>query len=365
MIFENQQLNYLDKNRFYSDEGQSLKIMTEFRLNSITGEWVLIEEGCREPEDLVRIERKRNLPEYSPDCPFCPGNEERTPEALCVLTVEGRWKIRVVPNKFARLGKEGEKKACCSSLRSSVTGVGIHEIIIEAPCHHTSTASMLPDDLSDVIRMYRERLVEAYRDPRVEYVVIFKNHGIAAGTSIAHSHSQLVGLPLLPRQVADRTAGYQRFLAETGNCIMCESVRHELGDGARILSDTAHFVSFIPYAALSAFHIWIVPKRHMGSLAEVRPEECHDLAENLKTTMEKVYHGLGDPDFNYVLRSGRPEEADSPYIHWYVSIVPRVAMASGFELGSGIYLNQLAPEKSAAFLNAVRIPSRESRSNEA
>ncbi len=332
--------------------------MSEFRLNSITGEWVLIEEGFRKPEDLVRIERKRNLPEYSPDCPFCSGNEERTPEALCVLAGEGQWRIRVVPNKFARLGKEGEKKACNSSLRSSVNGVGIHEVIIETPYHHTSTSTMSLHDLSDVILTYRERLLEAYRDTRVEHVIIFKNHGLAAGTSIAHSHSQLVGLPLMPRQFADRIASYQRFLAETGNCIICEAVHHELHDGARILSDTAHFVSFVPYAALSAFHIWIVPKRHTGSLADIQLEECLDLAKNLKTTMEKIHHGLGEPDFNYVLRSGRPEEADSPYIHWYVSIVPRVSMASGFELGSGIYLNPLAPERSAAFLNAVRLADR-------
>lgn len=339
--------------------------MREFRLNSITREWVLIEEGCRKPEDFVRIERRRNLPEYSPDCPFCSGNEERTPEALCVLPGEGQWRLRVVPNKFARLGKDGQKKEWHSSLRSSVSGVGIHEVIIETPFHHTSTASMSLHDLSDVIRIYRERLVEVYRDPRVRHVIIFKNHGPAAGTSIGHSHSQLVGLPLLPKQFADRISSYKRFLEDIGSCIMCESVHQELRDGARILSDTVHFVSFIPYAALSAFHIWIVPKRHTGSLADVPPEECYDFAKNLKVTMEKVYHGLGEPDFNYVLRSGRPEEADSPYVHWYVSIVPRVAMASGFELGSGIYLNPLAPERSAAFLNAVRIPSKENGSSKA
>jgi UDPglucose--hexose-1-phosphate uridylyltransferase len=339
--------------------------MSEFRLNSITGEWVLIEEGCGKPEDLVHAEKRQILPGYSPECPFCSGNEERAPGALCILPGEGRWRIRVVPNKFARLGKEGEKKACYSSLRTSVKGVGIHEVIIETPCHHVSTATMSLHDLSDVIRTYRDRLVEAYRDPRVEHVIIFKNHGPAAGTSIAHSHSQLVGLPLLPRQFVARIDSYRKFVAETGNCIMCEAVRDELGDGARILSDTSHFVSFIPYAALSAFHIWIVPKRHTGSLADVQPEECDDLAKNLKATMEKVYYGLDGPAFNYVLRSGRPEDLDSPYIHWYVSIVPRVAMASGFELGSGIYLNPLAPEKSAAFLNAVRPPSGEQRSSEA
>jgi UDPglucose--hexose-1-phosphate uridylyltransferase len=337
--------------------------MPEFRLNSITGEWVLIVEECRKPEDLVRVEGRRNLPDFRPDCPFCPGNEKRTPEALCVLPGEGRWRIRVVPNKFARLGKSGGKRHVILPLRSSMNGVGIHEVIIETPCHHATTATMPINDLSDVIRTYMERLLEAYRDPRVEHVVIFKNHGPSAGTSVAHSHSQLVGLPFLPRQFVDRIASYQKFLADTGSCIMCEALRDELRYGARIVSDTAHFVSFIPYAALSAFHIWIVPKRHTGSLVDIRPEEQHDLAKNLKTTMEKIYYGLGDPDFNYVLRSGRPEEADSPYIHWYMSVVPRVARASGFELGSGIYLNPLAPERSAAFLNAVRLPEREYRSS--
>jgi UDPglucose--hexose-1-phosphate uridylyltransferase len=115
-------------------------------------------------------------------------------------------------------------------------------------------------------------------------------------------------------------------------------------------------VSFIPYAALSAFHIWIFPKRHSGCFADIREEEIWDLAKNLKSTIKKLYYGLEHPDFNYSIRAGKPSNTDSEFIHWYVSIVPRVEMTTGFELGSGMHVNPLLPEKSAEFLRNVRIP---------
>ncbi len=331
--------------------------MPELRMNLITREWVIfaMEKGKR-PEDFIGAREKKRHPEYVETCPFCPGNEGMSPEERYRVHGEKGWKVRVVMNKFSVLSRDGEKLRTNSGLKKVVNGVGIHEIIIDTPVHSHTAALMPADQLRDLIQTYKDRFIEAYKDPRVDYVILFKNSGHASGTTIEHSLSQIVGMPITPRQVRNRVEGAMKFFDDHGECLMCRIIGEELSDGARVLFNTEHFVSFVPYAAVSPFHVWIFPKRHSGSFADIRPEEIQDLAANLKNVMSKLYYGLVNPDFNYIIKSGKPTHTDSEYIHWYLTIVPRVAMASGVELGSGMFINPLAPEVSAGFLRNVRIP---------
>jgi UDPglucose--hexose-1-phosphate uridylyltransferase len=331
--------------------------LSEIRLNLITHEWVIIgHEKCKKIEDFIETKEKKMRPEFLLTCPFCPGNESRTPNESYRICDEKSWKIRVVPNKFAVFSKEGERKRTNSGLHKSINGIGTHEVIIETPRHDLSIATMPVDHVKEIIQTYKNRFLEIHNDPRIEHVIIFKNNGPASGTTIEHSHSQIVGSPITPLQIRNRSEEYRRFFDETGECLMCAMIHDELNNGTRILFNTKHFVSFIPFAALSAFHIWIFPKRHSGSFADIGSEEIYDLAIILKSIMAKLYHGLEHPDFNYVIRSEKPEDMHSKFMHWYISIVPRLASASGFELGSGMYINPLAPEISAEFLRNVKIP---------
>jgi len=331
--------------------------MTEIRLNLITRTWVIIaKDQSKRPEDFIVRRVKKRLPEFLETCPFCPGNEIRTPDEIFRIHGDSVWKIRVVRHKFSKLSEEGERKRWDCGLKKGVNGVGIHELIVETPTHNLTTATMSADQLKDVIQTCKDRFVETYKDSRVEYVIIFKNSGSSAGTFVDHPLSQLVGMPITPLQIRERFEASMKFFDETGDCLMCKTIQDELNDGIRILFNTEHFLSFIPYAALSAFHIWVFPKRHSGSFADIRPEEMWDLAINLKSVMTKLYHGLDCPDFNYLIRSGKPSNADSEFIHWYLTIVPRVEMTTGFELGSGMHINPLLPEMSAEYLKNVKIP---------
>ncbi len=328
------------------------------RLNLITEEWVIIDQDrCKKPEDFInKLAVKRHL-EFSPNCPFCPGNELCTPGDLYRLEDGNKgWKVRVVPNKFGRLSREGERKKWNVGLKKGASGIGISEVIIESPLHNHTLAIMPRENIERVMQTSQARFIEACRDPRIEHVVIFKNCGSASGTSITHPHSQVVGIPVTPFEIRHRVSAYMRFFDETEGCLICRTLEDELNDGARILLVTEHFVTFVPYAALSPFHMWIFPKRHSGSFADIRENEIQDFAGHLKVTLGKMYFGLEDPDYNYIIRSGKLSETDSKYQHWYASIVPRVATGSGFELGTGIYVNPLVPENSAAFMRRVRVP---------
>jgi UDPglucose--hexose-1-phosphate uridylyltransferase len=254
------------------------------------------------------------------------------------------------------LSNEGERARSHTGLHKNVNGVGTHEVIIETPIHNLTTATMPLEQLKEVIQVYKDRFLEIYRDQRVEHVILFKNSGAASGTTIEHPHSQVVGIPVTPVHIRSRIENAMRFFDDTGECLMCRIIKDELNEGTRIVMDTKHFTAFVPYAALSPFHTWIFPKKHSGFFADMQSDEIWDIASTLKSIMARLYHGLNNPDFNCVVMSGNPSDVNSGFIHWYLSIVPRVAMASGFELGSGMYINSLIPEKVAEYLRNVKIP---------
>ena len=329
--------------------------MPELRLNVVTREWVIIAtERAKRPKDF-RSKKERPLrPEYLSTCPFCPGNEHKTPTERFRVPDGESWKIRVVSNKFPALLLEGEKKRSADGISRTVSGVGVHEVIIETPVHNLTTGLQPLERLEDLVRVYKSRFIEANRDPRVEHTIIFKNYGEGAGTSLDHPHSQLIATPVVPLQFRDRVQAALHYFDDTGECLICDVLKKDLADGTRVILDTPHFLTFIPYAALSPFHTWVFPKRHSASFASVTDDEVRDLAVHLKNILSKFRYGLEDPDYNYVIRSSRPQDYGNEDCHWYLSLVPRITMAAGFELGSGMFINTSLPENNAEYMRAVK-----------
>ena len=331
--------------------------MPELRQNPLNKEWVIIAtERAKRPHELAR---NRNecppRPSYTANCPFCPGNEHMAPAFSTQIVREGKWQVRVVPNKFAALSSEGDVTRRSDGLKRYVSGVGIHEVIIETPDHSQTTALLNDDDAELIVQCYHERYLAISRDPRLDLITIFKNHGAAAGTSLEHPHSQLIATPIISPETRRRMEDAMRFYDSEGQCLFCSVMEEELADRIRIVHETDHFVAFIPYASLSPFAMWIFPRRHMASFGQIHPEEITDLSHILRVVLAKLYHGLGDPDYNYVLRSAPSENRYSRYYHWYVSLIPRLTRVAGFELGSGMYINVTLPEANAEFLRNVEL----------
>ncbi|OGQ58229.1 MAG: galactose-1-phosphate uridylyltransferase [Deltaproteobacteria bacterium RIFCSPLOWO2_02_FULL_53_8] len=330
--------------------------MSEMRLNLITRDWVVIaSERAKRPEEFTNSRPERPVPPaYLHSCPFCVGNERKTSEDRFRLSDGDGWRIRVVANRYPAVSLSGEKVRRADVLMRSVSGVGIHEVIVEHPVHNVNMAHFEGKHLEDVIRVYKERFVAANLDPRVEHVIIFKNYGAGAGTAVDHPHAQLIATPVVPYQFRDRVRAAMHFFDDTGECLHCAMLRRELAEGARIITDTGHFTTFIPYAALSPFHTWIFPKRHSASFSDMAEAETGELAYHLKTLLAKFYYGLENPDFNFVIRSSRPQDARNEYCHWYMSVVPKLSTTAGFELGSSMYVNIVPPEDCAAFMRSAR-----------
>jgi len=206
-----------------------------------------------------------------------------------------------------------------------------------------------------VVETYLDRFKSASSDPRVEQVTIFKNHGDAAGTSLEHPHSQLIATPIITSQLRERLSNAQAHYDEFAECIFCRMLKLELEDGVRVFLETEHFVAIVPYAAFTPFSFTILPRRHMPTITEMTDAEAADLARVLRRALAKLYHGLGDPDFNYVVRTAPLEYYGVKYYHWYVSVIPRLTKMAGFELGSGMFINVALPEENAAFLRGVKV----------
>ncbi|HOJ70259.1 MAG TPA: galactose-1-phosphate uridylyltransferase [Syntrophorhabdaceae bacterium] len=327
--------------------------MPEIRLNTITGDWVIIAtERAKRPEDFSCQKEKRELPSYSERCPFCPGNESMTPDETFRIAKNGMWSVRSVPNKFSALSPVGNIEKSKDDFKYAISGVGLHEVIIETPQHNMTTALLPVEQVYDILLTYQNRMLAFYSDPRIEHVIIFKNHGVGAGTSLEHPHSQIVGIPVFPGQVMGRLGEAIRnyYYVNFGECLYCTYLKGELRDGSRIVAENDSFVAFVPYAALSPFHLWIFPRKHDACFASIDEKQLLDLSYILKDILLRLYKGLDNPDFNYMIRSLSPRGADSKYFHWYIAIVPRVSQAAGFELGTGMFINTALPEESARFL---------------
>jgi UDPglucose--hexose-1-phosphate uridylyltransferase len=334
--------------------------MAEIRQNRLTGEWVIIApERAKRGGNLVRPAAPAEVTEYEPTCPFCPGNEALSAGEQYRVDDDGcGWLIRSVVNKFSVLSSTGELASATAAQKTgeSVNGVGLHEVLVESPRHHLTTALLPIQHVQRILEAYRHRFLAFYADPRVRHVIVFKNHGADAGASQQHPHAQVVGIPIVPGQVVERTERSRRFFAETGRCLACTLIEQEREHACRIIAENVHFVAFIPYAALSPYHLWIFPKAHAACFSEQPNETLPALAEIVLTILAKVHGLLANPAFNLVVRSLGPQEKDALHFHWYISIVPRVNKVAGFELGTGMYVNPSLPEVCSQALREFRGP---------
>lgn len=331
--------------------------MSEIRQDPTTKEWVIIaRERLKRPHDFVHQQSKPELPAFSTTCPFCPGNETMTPpESFALRDKEKKWRIRVFPNRFPALAPEGStERREEDGFFLDMDGIGIHEVIVESPKHNTSLA--LADDslIADVLLTYQKRYIALSETPFIKLIIIFKNHGPSAGTSLEHSHSQLVATPVVPRHTRIRHEIAVQYYDDTGRSLYSDIVNHELEADKRIVMDTEKFAVFHPFASHSPFETWIVPRTYQSSFCNVSPEDVNSLAHVLRITLLKLYRGLNNPDFNFVIDTAPIGDENKDYYLWHIRIIPRLTEVAGFEIGTGIYINSALPEETAEFMREFK-----------
>jgi UDPglucose--hexose-1-phosphate uridylyltransferase len=325
--------------------------MPELRKDPIIGRWVIIatERGKR-PSDFVS-ERKESGDRF---CALCPGNETKTPPEVYALRPEGSppntpgWRLRVVTNKFPALIAEERLEQTSVGVFEWMSGVGDHEVVIETPRHNTRFFDLDVEAVADVIWAYRERIHALKQDARFRFVMVFKNHGAAAGASLEHAHSQVVALPIVPKRVFEEMEGARKYYAEHHQCIFCDIIKQEIAAEVRIIEERDGVVAVTPFASRFPFETWIIPQGHSPSFEEM--EGYHGLAQVLRGVLRRMDRVLNDPPFNLVIHTSPFGESAHPYYHWHLEIMPRVTKVAGFEWGTGFYINPTPPEEAAQYL---------------
>jgi len=235
---------------------------------------------------------------------------------------------------------------------------GSHEIVIETPEHTANMADLPLGQIKNVFQTYALRMQTHSKNPFIEYVLAYKNYGVAAGSrNIGHSRSQIMSVPVLPMRVEDKTCGAQKYFDYHERCLFCDMVRQELQSRERVVVENDHFVAITPFASRFPFETWILPKDHRSDFAEGIKNHVDPLAGIMKDILLRLKIGLNDPAYNYMIQTCPVKKSASfqDYYHWHIEVMPRLTRVAGFERGTGFYICPIPPEMTAAFLREVDI----------
>ncbi len=355
--------------------------MSELRQDPTTREWVIIAtERRRRPHEFgsdfsSKKDNAANLQEYSKDCPFCSGNEYLSPHETASYRTLGTntnskgWWVRVIPNKFAALSLNFEENAQVYEGVRAVNpdfsgyffpratevfrikpGIGAHEVVIDTPRHNEQLPFFSDKQIQELFLMYRERYLNLRVNPKFKYIIMFKNSGANAGTSIVHSHSQIIATPIIPLTLRNNISQARFYYDEVGRCIFCDMIQAEIVDGRRIILQTADFIVFHPFASTSPFETWIMPLSHEPCFSNISIDKIKALAVIVKKILKGMYDALNDPDYNFVFNNPPIADEKEDYYHWSLRIIPRLTMKAGFEIGTGMSINTAVPEETAEFM---------------
>jgi UDPglucose--hexose-1-phosphate uridylyltransferase len=333
--------------------------MPELRRDPVIGRWVIIStERGKRPSDFGSSKEASTDSKF---CPFCTGNEDKTPPEILAYREPGSapnkpgWWIRVVPNKFPALQIEGALNRQGEGLYDRMNGIGAHEVIIETPDHNKTLATIDDKKAEDVIWVYRDRILDLKKDPRFEYILIFKNHGSAAGASLYHAHSQLIATPIVPKRVREEINGARDYYDYKERCVFCDMIKQELSSNVRVISQNEDFIAISPFASRFPFEIWVLPKKHDCAFENIQKHEVVLLAQIVKDVLRRMDVVLNDPPFNYIIHAAPLNSANLPYYHWHIEIMPKLIKVAGFEWGTGFYINPTPPEDATKYLKEAEI----------
>ena len=342
--------------------------MPELRKDPIVNRWiVLASERSRRPSDFAEPP-----PRVDPDqpCPFCPGNERHTPPEILAVREPATapngpgWSTRVIPNKFPALQVEGGLDRRGEGLYDRMNGIGAHEVIIETPQHDRELSQLPVEQVEQALRAYRERVRDLNNDLRLRHILLFKNHGASAGATLEHSHTQLLATPILPEVVAEELEGSLRHYEAKERCVYCDVLEQEIEDGRRVVSRGERFVAFAPFASRFPFETWILPRQHRSAFERIEDAEIAPLATIFRDVLARLARALNRPSYNFLIHTAPCREPDLPHYHWHVEIIPKLTRMSGFEWGTGVYINPTTPEEAAEYLRSCEPVAPASRTAE-
>ena len=315
----------------------------------MTGRWVVIAgERAQRPSDFL----PRRLPvEDDPlrPCPFCPGHDTSLEPVVERTDADGRWSVRVVPNKYpAFSGSDPMVVTHLGPVFTQAPASGVHDVIVLSPDHNVSWADISPDHCAVIMSAIRERMLEHSSQPGLRYSQAVVNSGREAGASIEHPHGQLLSMPFIPGEAANELAGFARF---QGNCLLCAVVEAEAEAGHRIVYADDRVVMLAPFWSGTPYEMMLIPRHHEIHLHAAEEEDLAAMGRSVQMALASLRARLGDVAYNLMFHSA-PFRTSADF-HWHVHVVPKISTRGGFEMGSGVLINVVPPERAAEDLRSA------------
>jgi UDPglucose--hexose-1-phosphate uridylyltransferase len=330
----------------------------ELRIDSLTGlRTIVAGDRATRPGGGLRAEPQPPLdPEKDP---FLEGHEDRTPPELYALRPDGGepngqgWLVRVVPNLYPALAPPGGDRPAVGAdplasgrgepdLFPSRPAEGAHEVIVNAPQPVTSLRDLDPGQVQTAMGVWRERMAVHSDAPYVHLIV---NEGREAGASLPHTHAQLYALPFVPAGVARERERFKAYLDRTqGRNLLEDVLQEEVRRRERLVAVDSEAVAIAPFASRVPFQLQLIPRKPRARFEDDGPLGAallHDVLGRLERVLGAV------PPLNLWIRTA-PQGAEA--FCWRIDLMPRLTHLAGLELGTGVNLNIVAPERAAEML---------------
>ncbi len=315
--------------------------------------WVVITtDNPKGPSDYLSFKPPYQRLGEAGVCPFCPGNEGMTPQAIFSSPRDGGgWSVRVIPNKFPFFHIEGEFDRHPEGMYDVMEAIGAHEIVVEAREHHQNLATLEPSQIEKILVAYQQRMIDLEKDQRFQQFLILKNY---PGVFNRHPHSHIMAMPVIPSRINEEIAGILDYYQRKERCIFCDMIKEEISMKKRVVLETGHFLVFSPFASRFPFETWVIPKRHSPDFHHLPEEALPDLSHVIQSLFMRYYKLLDDPPYSLTFHTSPVQSRfhRSEY-HWHLEIRLRIGLREGFEWGTGFFVNPTPPEDAASYLRQV------------
>jgi UDPglucose--hexose-1-phosphate uridylyltransferase len=333
--------------------------MPELRIDPLSGLRAIVAGERSERPGAFPSTAAREPVDVASD-PFAEGHEDRTPAELFALRSEGGaadgpgWAVRVVPNLYPALAADGPAAAATDPLSSGRgqvdlfagrAAVGGHELIVNSPRSVDSLLDLSVEQLELAMEVWRERM-RAHGEAACRH--LFVNEGKAAGASLPHTHAQLYALPFVPAAVARERERFTAYHERTqGRNLLEDLLVEEIRLGDRLVAVDSEAVAICPFASTVPFQLQLIPRKPAARFEDEGPLA----ARLLHGALGRLAEALGAlPPLNLWVRTA-PSGAEA--FCWRIDVLPRLAQPAGLELGTGVWLNAVAPERAAQSLRAA------------
>lgn len=317
--------------------------MSQLRLNLLTGRWVTVvpNRASRGSDFAPRATVVENDPDR--ECPFCPEGSHKDVALHETLDANGNWAMRVIPNAYPAFeGSESMAVRNQGPVHVLAEASGTHEVFVFSPNHEMRLDQFTDDVIANLMSTLADRLKAHAATDNIRYTQAIVNHGREAGASIAHPHGQLLGLPFVPGEILEEERAFERF---KGGCIVCTTCEAEV-NSERFILQNDHAMVICPFWSSSPYELLIMPKEHHQHLTDASADQLTAVGTAIRDALAHLVKTLGDIAFNLVFHTA-PSHHDGQY-HWHVHLWPKLTTTAGFERGTGVMINIVAPETAAA-----------------